>query len=76
MWKSFRLVCMLMFVAVALLAIATAVIAGASMCASAWLGDWVSASSSLMVSAIAVFVTVISVHFARKFDDNDNPPLI
>lgn len=75
MRKSFRLVCMLMFVAVALLAIATAVIAGVSMCASAWLGDWASASSSLVVSAIAVFVIWTSVYFARQFDD-DNPTLI
>ncbi|MBI2030097.1 hypothetical protein HYT05_00580 [Candidatus Kaiserbacteria bacterium] len=76
MRKSFRLVCALLFVAVALLAIATAVIAGASMCASAWLGDWVLASSSLVVFFIAILVTVISAHFARKFDDDTNPPLL
>lgn len=76
MRKSFRLVCALLFVAVALLAMSTAVIAGASTCVSAFLGDWASAGSSFIVFIIAVLVEYVCIHLGRKFDDETNPPLL
>ncbi|MBI5003714.1 hypothetical protein HZC00_01320 [Candidatus Kaiserbacteria bacterium] len=76
MRKSFLSVCAMFFFAITLLAVSTAMIAGASMCASIFGGDLTSAGASFKVFFVAVVVIGISYHLARKCDNETNPPLL